>query len=1035
MKTSLRSSENRGHNPSVLTEGNCPGHVCKDDAVGELELADILDCESLQLMMEDFNRLTGLLLSIGDRHGNALVAVGWQDICTKFHRIHPETRTHCTESDLQLCSRLNPGEYKLYRCKNNLWDAATPIIVDGLHLGNLYYGQFFFDDEDIPYDTFRQQARKYGFNEEEYMEALEKVPRLSREKFDAVMSFYTRLTYLISNLSYSNIKLARTLDERDNLLTSLHESESQFRSYVEQAPDGVFITDEKGNYVEVNEAASRITGYSRKELLEMNLEDITFPDDMENALLHFQNVVETGKAVGDFHFLKRDGEKIICTVKAVKLSEKRFLGFVQDVTQRKHVEDERKITIRLLNLLNASNDVHELIDSVTELLQDCSGCEAVGIRLKKDDDYPYYQARGFPENFVVLENSLCSTDSNGNILRDELGNPFLDCMCGSVISGRFDSENPYFTSHGSFWTNSTSELLAKAGESEGQIHTRNRCNDEGYESVALIPLRSQGGTLGLIQLNDSRKGMFTAEHIALLERLSDSIAMALAQRRAQEAAISNKEKLQSIFRVAPAGIGVVKNRVFTDVNTRMCEMTGYNADELLGFSSRKLYLTQEDFEYVGKEKYRQIVEKGTGTIETQWKRKDGAIIDVLLSSTPRDSSDFSKGVTFTALDISKKKHAEEALKHSERMFKSLFEQAATGVAQVALDGHFLRVNERFSEIIGYPVDELVEMNFRDITHPDDLPLDEKYIRQTIAGNIDSYEIEKRYIHKKGHSVWAKLYVRIVCDEDSRGLYAISVIADITEKRKAEEALIYAKDIADESNRIKSEMLKNVTHELRTPLTSVIGFSDLLLNGDGKKLNESQRSYVDCIHQSGQDLLSIVNKMLDYANVEYRTSDSLELQPVNVKDVIYETLNILSLKASKKNIKIDINIDQNLDLIMADKRKLANILYNLVENAIKFTGHEGYIKVEAKIENDYVLFSVYDTGIGIAKEKLAGIFEPFRQVDGSISRKYGGTGLGLSLVKKLVEMHDGHIWIESEPGKGSNFLFEIPAIPVTCDIRC
>ncbi|WP_370576001.1 PAS domain S-box protein, partial [Methanomethylovorans sp.] len=566
--------------------------------IGVLELADIIDHKAIQSLMDDFYKLTQIGVGIIDLHGNVLVATGWQDICMKFHRENPETYKHCLESDIRLSSNVPPGTFKLYKCNNNMWDMSTPILVGDTHIGNLFLGQFFFDDEELPYENFRLQAKQYGFDEKAYIEALERVPRWSHEVVKWAMEFYTKLTHLISALSYGNIKLSRTLAERDKLFNSLCESEARFRSYIEQAPDGVFIADDKGNYIEVNEAASNLTGYSKEELLKMSLAEIVSPEDHKKALLHFKTALETGNAVGDLHLLTRNKEKRICTVKAVRLSENRVLGFTSDITERKRVEDEREMTINLLSLLNASNDLPELIASVTELLKSWSGCEAVGIRLKKGDDYPYYQTQGFPASFVNLENSLCTHDIQGQILRDDCGNPVLECMCGNIIYGRFDPKMPFFTGHGSFWTNSTSELLANTTETDRLVRTRNHCNGEGYESVALIPLRSHGETFGLIQLNDSREGIFTAESIALFERLGDSIALALAQRQAQKTVKQNEKKLASIFRAAPIGIGVVANRILTDVNVHMSEMTGYSYNELIGSSARMLYPTQEDFEYV-----------------------------------------------------------------------------------------------------------------------------------------------------------------------------------------------------------------------------------------------------------------------------------------------------------------------------------------------------------------------------------------------------------------------------------------------------
>ncbi len=149
--------------------------------MANLELADIIDTQVIQSLMNDFYKLAHITMALVDLKGNVLVGVGWQDICTRFHRIHPEACKHCTESDTKLSSGVSPGEFKMYKCKNNMWDIATPIIVGGQHVGNAFSGQFFFEGEPLNYELFRSQARQYGFNEEEYIAALEKVPRLSTE--------------------------------------------------------------------------------------------------------------------------------------------------------------------------------------------------------------------------------------------------------------------------------------------------------------------------------------------------------------------------------------------------------------------------------------------------------------------------------------------------------------------------------------------------------------------------------------------------------------------------------------------------------------------------------------------------------------------------------------------------------------------------------------------------------------------------------------------------------------------------------------
>jgi PAS domain S-box-containing protein len=208
--------------------------------ISALELSDIIDSEKVQKLMDEFYQLTNVGIGIIDLHGKVLVGTGWQDICTKFHRVNPESRRLCIESDLELSSNVPVGTFKQYRCKNNMWDIATPIMLGNEHVGNIFLGQFLFDDETPDYKVFRQQARRYGFNEQEYIAALDRVPRWSRKTVNAAMSFYTALAGMIGDLSYSSIKLANALEERKRAEEALQRSE-QRKTILNQIAN-VFLT-------------------------------------------------------------------------------------------------------------------------------------------------------------------------------------------------------------------------------------------------------------------------------------------------------------------------------------------------------------------------------------------------------------------------------------------------------------------------------------------------------------------------------------------------------------------------------------------------------------------------------------------------------------------------------------------------------------------------------------------------------------------------------------------------------------------------
>ena len=191
----------------------------------ELELSDILDVPPIQSLMNDFHAIVNIPMAVIDISGKVLAGVGWQEICTEFHRVHPDACKNCIESDTQLSAGVPPSEYKLYRCKNNMWDCATPLVVDGLHLGNIFTGQFFFDDEPLDCEFFREQARRYGFNEQQYLDALNNVPRLSRETVHRGMSFLMKLAQMVSSMGYSNLTLTLALAERKRSEEALIRSE------------------------------------------------------------------------------------------------------------------------------------------------------------------------------------------------------------------------------------------------------------------------------------------------------------------------------------------------------------------------------------------------------------------------------------------------------------------------------------------------------------------------------------------------------------------------------------------------------------------------------------------------------------------------------------------------------------------------------------------------------------------------------------------------------------------------------------------
>lgn len=267
MNAEMLESEKRLIQSETSTRSKLKAILEPEGDIGALDLADIIDVPAIQFMMEDFYRLTGILGAVLDISGTVLVAAGWQDICTKFHRCNPETRKNCIESDTILSRGIPVGRFKTYRCRNNMWDMATPIEVGGKHVGNVYIGQFFYEEEVPDIEMFRSQARKYGFNEKDYLEAVGRVPHLSRERVETAMSFYSKIAMMISTLSYSTIQLNRKIYENKQTEDMLRRSEEKFRTLYENMVHGVFYQSADGTLTDINPAGLDMFGITRDQFL------------------------------------------------------------------------------------------------------------------------------------------------------------------------------------------------------------------------------------------------------------------------------------------------------------------------------------------------------------------------------------------------------------------------------------------------------------------------------------------------------------------------------------------------------------------------------------------------------------------------------------------------------------------------------------------------------------------------------------------------------------------------------------------------
>jgi PAS domain S-box-containing protein len=403
-----------------------------------------------------------------------------------------------------------------------------------------------------------------------------------------------------------------------------------------------------------------------------------------------------------------------------------------------------------------------------------------------------------------------------------------------------------------------------------------------------------------------------------------------------------------------------------------------------------------------------------------------------------DANGTISGFIALQLDITERKRIQAELTERESELRFIFESAPIGLSWrwVGADGSYRRlVNDAHLNILGLTREQIAdETIFERITDPEIWKAQRALYRRLEAGEIDRFTIEKKYLRLDGKRVWGELSFRRVRSPNG-GYQEILTLVDLTPLKDAAAELKAAKEAAEAANRAKSQFLAMMSHEIRTPMNGVIGMTSLLLDSP---LSPQQRDYVETVRNSGETLLTIINDILDFSKIE---SGRLELEQTEfvVSTVIQGALDLLSPKAAEKHIDLLCEIDESTPaVVQGDPTRLRQVLVNLVANAIKFT-EQGEVVLSVRAagpaaERMELLFSVRDTGIGIPAEGMERLFQSFSQVDASTSRRFGGTGLGLVISKRLAELMGGRMWVESELGLGSTFSFTVRIVPVATATR-
>ena len=759
-------------------------------------------------------------------------------------------------------------------------------------------------------------------------------------------------------------------DVRDITERKIMEQELQkYKLLYVNSRDMILFIGSDGKIMDANDAAVSAYGYNRDELMTKNVNDVRTPGTKESTDKLIKQAIENGILIEIIH-MRKDGTVFPVEVSAKGIiigKETVVLAIIRDITVRKQWEEV------LLSQKEFSENI--ILNSII----------------------PTFVLS--PEHKVVLWNEALEKLTGVSFKEMEGTNnhwkPFYNykrpCLGDIVIDGRCDYLDEYYCLH------TKSDIISGGLHGEGWFE--NIGGSDRYIVFDAAPIKNSKGEL-----------------IAIIQTFQDFTE----RKKIEDALMKSEEQYRSTFE--KAAVGIASNTLdgrWTKANQSLCKMLGYEMDELSHKSFKNIM--HPDYWKMHVENTNKLLQSEVDTFsdEKRFYHKSGSIIWVNCTvSIVREVDGRPKYFVSVIEDITERKNAENALEAERKRLFTLLDELPASVYLQAPDHTIYFANRYFREKFGNPEGkkcyEILGRNEGQCN-----------ICQTF--NVFSTKVPEIW-------EWSGIDGRIYqvydypFDDGSEQPLVLELAFDITERKMVEKELQYAKDAAEAANKSKSEFLANMSHEIRTPMNGVIGMTELALSTE---LTLEQKEYLDMVKISADSLLHVINDILDFSKVE---AGKLELEEVkfSLRDEVSKAIEIFSIRAHEKALELNCRIAPDVeDEIIGDPGRLRQILLNLAGNAIKFTeSGEVNIQVENNIEEFLdkdkcnLHFIVKDTGIGISCNKTDKLFKSFSQVDGSTTRRYGGTGLGLIISKQLVEMMGGNIGVESEQGKGSTFYFKV-----------
>jgi PAS domain S-box-containing protein len=751
---------------------------------------------------------------------------------------------------------------------------------------------------------------------------------------------------------------------------ALRQSEERWRTLIEAAPVGITLNDLHGRRVAVNDAFCTLSGYARDELVGSEAGCI-YAEEQRGALMaRMRTRPAEGMAEDrEYTLITKDGDRRTILPTGTRVpgpdGQPLCLSFLIDITARRQMEEA----------LRAGEERY----------------------------------RGL---FEALPVGVLLLDAAGTIL---LGNPAAQGIIGhsaeqiaghSALDPAYAPVGPDGTPLPEAERPSVRAMRSGAPVRDVLLGVRRPDGARLWLLVSAYPLRDAAGRVTQV-----------------LQTFMDITA----RHEAEEALRRSEQRWRTLFEAAPIGINTSDGQVrLTAVNDAYCALTGYTREELLRAEPLHVY-PPEQREALLVEFRRRFAEDVREPGEYTLLTRTGERRTILGRGTTVAGPEGQTERLSFVVDITAHKQLEEALRQSEQTFRTVIEAAPISICVLNAYDRFEIVNDAYCALTGYAREELLAAEVGDLHPPEERAADLAQLHARFAADrrgpveytLRTKTGERRTLLASGATIRTP-------DGPTRRL---GFLVDITERKAAEEALRQANLELERANRAKSEFVATMSHEIRTPLNGVIGLTSLL---QGTSLSSRQREYVSALQASGQGLLGLISDILDFSKIEAGQL-TLERRPFDLRQLVGEVVGLFTAETQTKGLGLNAQVDPTVPvLLVGDAWRLRQVLLNLVGNALKFT-ERGAVGISVSLEEEsaqdvLLRVEVRDTGIGIAPETQATMFEPFVQADAATTRRYGGTGLGLTIAKRLVEAMGGEIGVESTPGRGSTFWFTARLTP-------